>query len=245
MTHRGVAIAVKILRYRLAWAALGMLIVCAIGVARWRELSWTSEAIRHARDGLQATIDSEATLEKAASSRVQEFRRHQFDALREAVRRIDSAPPLLPHPVPVFAFVRESSEGDVRLELSLQWVENGFGVNGFYAIDHAGQVTECPGLFTADDIRSTYPRVGSRHLFIGIVTNASDEEWWQSVASSDNPPPFLARLLPDFFSGGDVRLGLLTNLGREPITTVVRYWTREDTLAGTGGGADKAAPERE
>jgi len=228
----------RILRSPRTWLLVGVLLACALGVVRLRELSWTSKAIRHARDGLQITVDAEARLEKVASSRVQEFRRHQFDAFREAIRQIDSAPPLLPHPVPVFAFVRENKEGDVRLELSLQWVENGFGVNGFYVIDRAGKVTDCPGVFTAaaDVIRGACSRIGLRHLFIGIVTNASDEDWWQDGSSRDGPPPLLARLPPGYFSGGDVRLGLLSGSGREPITTVVRYWTREDTLAGTGEG---------
>lgn len=226
----------KVLRSPRAWLLIAILLACAIGVVRLRELWWASNAIRHARDGLQTTLDSEPRLDKVDSSRVQEFRRHQFDALREAIQQIDSAAPLLPNPVPVFAFVRESSEGDVRLELGLQWVENGFGVHGFYVIDRAGRVTECPRVFTPHDIRSTYPRAGFRNLFIGIVTNASDEDWWQSVSSRDNPPPFLARLPPGYFGGGDIRLGLLTNSGREPLTTVVRYWTREDTLAGEGEG---------
>lgn len=227
----------RVLRSPRAWLLIAILLACALGVVRLRELSWTSKAIRHARDGLQITVDAEARLERVASSRVQAFRRHQFDAFREAIRQIDSAPPLLPHPVPVFAFVRENKEGDVRLELSLQWVENGFEVTGLYFIDHADRVAECPGVFGSSALyKQTRYRAGLRNVLVGIVTNAADEDWWQSVSSRDGPPPFLARLPPGYFSGGDVRVGLLTDSGREPITTVVRYWTREDTLAGAGEG---------
>lgn len=235
MTHRGVTIVVKILRHRLAWAVLGVLFVCAIGVARWRELSWTSKAIRHARDGLQMTVDAEARLERVASSRIQEFRRHQFDAFREAIRRIDAAPPLLPDPVPVFAFVRESKEGDVRLELSLQWVENGFKVTGIYTVDHAGRITECPDVFVSPGLSTEIRlRAGLRHVEVGIVANAADEDWWRSGIPGKDAPSYFVRFPPGYFRQGDIRLGLLTKSGREPMTTVVRYWTRQDTLAGTG-----------
>jgi hypothetical protein len=233
----------KIIRYRLAWVVLGVLFVCAIGVARWRELSWTSDAIRHARDGLQTTVESEASLEKVASSRVEEFRRHQFDALREAIRRIDSAPPLLPHPVPVFAFVRENGKGDVRVELSLQWVENGFSVTGIYTIDHAGRITECPDLFGSSGLSTKVRlRAGLRHVDVGIVANAADEDWWRSGIPGKEAPSYLASFPPGYFRQGDVRLGLLTKSGREPMTTVVRYWTRQDTLAGTDSGPGEPTP---
>jgi hypothetical protein len=222
--HREAAIAMKILGSKRVWVSLGILLVCTVGVVLWRERWWTAYALKQARDGLQWNVDALSRRDEEFSLDVQELRLLQMHDLMDAITRLDAAPPSLPQPVPVVAIAHEGGDRDMRLNLGLQWVENGYGVIGFYVMDHDGGITEFPVFANTELIKDLYFRAGLRHVFVGILTNASDEEWWQR----DGPYPWLVRLPPGYFSKGNVRLGLLTKSGRQPITIPVRYWARED-----------------
>lgn len=230
----------RILRSPRTWLFVGVLLACAFGVMRWRELRLTADLIERARDGLQDTVAFADRVDEALSPQIQEYRRLMSRDVREAIRRLDAAPPSLPSPIPVFAVARDFMAGADRPNLVLQWVENGFKVSGFYVIDSAGRITDCPGVFSSNDlVKRTYPRSGFRHVPVGIVTNSSDEEWWRQRNASSEYPPWLVRLPPGYFSRGDVRLGLLTNAGREPDTIPVRYLHKEDEATATSTGDPK------
>jgi hypothetical protein len=222
---------------------VGIIIACVstiavtITIMHWRETHAITQRVTTARDDLRREIDVLEDIVDDSSVRSQEIRRFHIGSINDVIQRLDAGPIPLPHPIPVFAYARETAEGDPRVELCLQWIENDFEVCGFYVSDHAGSVTDFPAaLIMSESERRPYSRTAMRYGSIGIISDDSDAEWWRGMGRSGVNTPGLARLPPGYLNMGGVRLGLLTKEGRAPITTIVQYLTREDLLASRSSG---------
>jgi hypothetical protein len=142
------------------------------------------------------------------------------NCLKEGLRRLSDLPGnRLPSPIPILATVTRK---DRRLALQIDWVEDRFYVNGFYLVGKSGSVHDFPGtIFWNQSQIEFLGRTAWRERWIPVITTSSDRSWDGQWVSGVDPSPVVLPTID--YSKGEIRLGLLTTTGREPLTVVVAF----------------------
>jgi hypothetical protein len=200
---------------------LGLLPVVIVLIG-CRERQQAALRVQRGRETLQSQLRAAEQNDNGSP-----FRRFLVERIRDALTRMDELPgDRLPSPIPVLAFVNVgTAREDDRCSLGINWVEEGFVVNGFYLSDENGKVTDYPATLPWEpDDREFLARSETawRENWVPVITDASDKSWQNHRVGGRpvRPPVLLPRL---DYATVHVRLGLLTRDGRVPSTVAVGF----------------------